>query len=362
MSGVLVESDRTQQRARDLVWWCMGAPALVFVLMNAVLFLLCFVLYFGVAVRVVYAFNTLVMPGLLFASAWLLCRAFPVEVAGERARRVAAVWATLGILLLGVRIYATHIEPRLLQVREVHITSGKLTAPLTILHLSDIQSAGIGAYEQRVFDTIREINPDLVLHTGDLLQPIPPRTYGSELPKAAALFESLDVPRGMYMVQGDTCGPLYSAQPHETGGIAYLHNAEAVIARESDRIRVYGLDLWSSAPQTQARGKVERWLQSDPAAFNIVMGHRPDYILKMNDLAIDLCLAGHTHGGQIRVPFFGPPIIFSHIPRDWARGFREVGNTRLNVSAGIGAEHAHSLPSIRLNCPPEMTVIRVLPG
>ncbi len=64
---------------------------------------------------------------------------------------------------------------------------------------------------------------------------------------------------------------------------------------------------------------------------------------------------------SIFLPFVGPLITFTRIPRDWARGFREVGRTRLNVSAGIGAEHAHGLPSIRINCPPEMTLIHFVP-
>ena len=76
----------------------------------------------------------------------------------------------------------------------------------------------------------------------------------------------------------------------------------------------------------------------------------------IRDIPVDLYLAGHTHGGQIRIPFGGPIIIPSRVPRSWARGFRELGATRLNVSAGIGCEHASRLPSMRLFCPPEMTV------
>jgi len=94
------------------------------------------------------------------------------------------------------------------------------------------------------------------------------------------------------------------------------------------------------------------------------MGHAPDYILDIVDLDIDLCLAGHLHGGgQVRIPFLGPvPIIYeeilqswgSHFPREWAMGYREVHNIRMNVSAGVG-----SGASIRFNCPPSMTLFTV---
>lgn len=92
---------------------------------------------------------------------------------------------------------------------------------------------------------------------------------------------------------------------------------------------------------------------------NILLGHAPDYILSLGHLSIDLCLAGHTHGGQVRIPFFGPPITLSRVPREWARGMHEVGNTRINVSAGVGSEHMMDLPAIRFNCPTEISVIEL---
>jgi hypothetical protein len=85
-------------------------------------------------------------------------------------------------------------------------------------------------------------------------------------------------------------------------------------------------------------------------------------MMGISDVPVDLCLAGHTHGGQIRIPLVGPIVTLSYVPRSWARGFREVGATRLNVSAGIGCEHAAELPSMRLFCPPEMTLIELRPA
>ena len=63
---------------------------------------------------------------------------------------------------------------------------------------------------------------------------------------------------------------------------------------------------------------------------------------------------------QIRLPLFGPLITLSRVPRDWARGFRVIHDRiHLNVSAGLGSEHAANLPAIRVYCPPELTVIDV---
>ena len=58
----------------------------------------------------------------------------------------------------------------------------------------------------------------------------------------------------------------------------------------------------------------------------------------------------------------GPLITLSRVPRSWARGGCQVSGSWINVSAGIGAEHAAGVPSIHFDCPPEMTLITVEPG
>ena len=91
------------------------------------------------------------------------------------------------------------------------------------------------------------------------------------------------------------------------------------------------------------------------------MGHSPNFALALKDTPVDLCLAGHTHGGQVRVPFFGPLTIYSKIPKEWALGFRQIGLPYLNVTAGVGSNRYGGLPPIRFNCPTELTVIELLP-
>lgn len=362
--GVGVDIQQGNEGAPRRAWAFAIAVPLLFVAMNVVLFFCCFLIPFGTIVRVIYNANTIHMPVLFALAGGALLYAARTASRPRPMRTVAALWLLLATAMVLTRIYATHIEPRLLQVREVTIASPKVTRPFSLLHTSDIQSAAIGPYEEKVFETIRRLKPDLILDTGDLLQPTPPLTYRTELPKVAALFRTLDPPLGMYMVEGDTTGPIGKATVEETGGIAYLHSRSETIDVEGLRLRVFGLTLQDSTPSGSPamRSKVASWLHEEPDTLSIVFGHRPDFILAMKELPIDLCLAGHTHGGQIRLPFIGPLITFTRVPRDWARGFREVGRTRLNVSAEIGAEHADGVPSIRINCPPEVTLIRFVPA
>ena len=93
--------------------------------------------------------------------------------------------------------------------------------------------------------------------------------------------------------------------------------------------------------------------------FHVVFGHGPDFALGAVDA--DLLVAGHTHGGQVRLPIIGPLLTYSTIPRAWAAGVTALsGGRTLVVSRGVGMERAHA-PRLRFRCKPEIVIIDVLP-
>jgi hypothetical protein len=95
------------------------------------------------------------------------------------------------------------------------------------------------------------------------------------------------------------------------------------------------------------------------AGFHIVIGHSPKYVLGTTEG--DLLLAGHTHGGQVRLPLVGALLTMSLIPRRWAAGVTDLGGSRrLVVSRGIGLERG-SAPRMRFLCSPEIVVLDVTP-
>lgn len=300
--------------------------------------------------------------GLFVGAPLLILGVVALQVwASRQFERLDATALAVAAVLFGTYVCATHIEPRNLQVRRVTIDKEAVDGELRILHISDIQAAHIGAHERQAFERMRRLDPDLVVHTGDLLQPpTPPKRR-----RLAELFRSLDPPHGVYHVVGDTDVGWTDREWHDfdqAADITTLRNEPIDIETDAGHVRLSGLELTSSRNlQSEALRNILRRVDSGADVTQILAGHAPDFALAVRQTGadVDLALAGHTHGGQIRLPWFGPLLTLSEVPRDWARGHTEVGPTHLNVSAGIGAEHRHNLPSIRFNCPPEMTLLTV---
>jgi len=312
--------------------------------------------------RVTYAFNTIILPIALCAASWHLLLARHRDRSFPRASALGGAYLVVALLLIGVRIYATHIEPHRLTLRHVRIESPKLRRPVRLLHISDFQTARIGGYEEKVVRMVRELDPDLVIHSGDLLQCRTTRIE-TEMPKLTRLFSTVTPPMGKYGVYGDTDWRLGDAGTEALGGLVMLKNSSVTLSDAGSTLRILGLSRRTAGERPPSLlPTVSDWLDTAQTNdFCILVGHAPDFVMEVSSLPIDLCLAGHTHGGQVRIPFFGPIMTLSTVPRKLARGFHQVGNTRINVSAGIGVEHAGGMPPLRFNCPPEMTLIELVP-
>jgi hypothetical protein len=155
---------------------------------------------------------------------------------------------------------------------------------------------------------------------------------------------------------------MYRVPPDELKPMEFLASQSQQVLTDAGVLSLHGLNLNDSRRLKWTLRSVSPWLEtSEVSDFRILFGHAPDFALEVADLPIDLCLAGHTHGGQVRLPGYGPLVIDSQIPKEWARGFRQIGVPYLNVSAGAGSNRRGGLPPLRFNCPTEMTVIDLVP-
>jgi predicted MPP superfamily phosphohydrolase len=98
----------------------------------------------------------------------------------------------------------------------------------------------------------------------------------------------------------------------------------------------------------------------NPKSFNIFLYHFPSEILGISKFPIDLMLAGHTHGGQVCLPFYGAVITHSKTSKRFESGLYRVGDTWLYVNRGIGMDGGLS-PRVRFLARPELTIIDLVP-
>ncbi|MBI1389989.1 MAG: hypothetical protein GC154_16230 [bacterium] len=314
---------------------------------------------FFLMVKWVYNANTLVAPIILLA--W--CGGGFILIRDRRKITPIIAVIVYALCMLLLRVYATHIEPYRLLTIEHTIATPKIhsTSPLRILHVTDIQSMNSGAYEQRVFDRVNELNPDLILFTGDLIQPRRLEDFPIEIEKMERLLAQWNPPLGVYGVEGNVDTWMERGANPSIRGIHWLNGESVELTSHGTTLSLMGL-TWRQSHRGSIE-RIEQWFEAAPPnAITILMGHDPAFAYDALDLPIDLCLAGHVHGGQIVIPGYGPPVTFSAIPRAWARGFRPVGKTWLNVSAGVGCEHAAGAPMLRVFCPPDVTVFTFSPG
>ncbi len=269
-----------------------------------------------------------------------------------------------GTLLLAVYTWAYHVEPQRLESRRHALAIGGETAEaagtLRIVHLSDVQSAEPGEHERRALRAAAALRPDLVVLTGDYAQPRAGGATREEVERqvhALLREEGLAAPLGVFAVPGDV--DLHWPTPLEGLGWRLLSDQSASLALPGGRtLALVGLSLNTSRGRDpgRLRGLLDETADAD---YRVVVGHRPDFARTLAPLRrADLALAGHTHGGQVALPFFGPLITKSSLPRRYAGGLADYAGLPLHVSRGVGMERG-TAPQLRFLCPPEVCLLEV---
>lgn len=295
----------------------------------------------------------------LFGEAIILGMAFAVchRQAGRAGR--AAAMAVLAVILLAVYVDAFHVEPNALRVRH-HVVDG---APgdaeartIRILHLTDIQTPAIGAHEERALRAGLAERPDLIVLTGDYVQDAlgrPTEDQAARDLRALMARLAFDAPLGVFATEGDvgpSCRKVFAGTP-----VQCLIDANTVVTLPGGgTLGITGLS------RGRGRERDPAWLarllsQGPPADNRIVISHAPDFVDAM-PVDVDLVLAGHTHGGQVVFPLFGPPKTASRLPRVYAGGLHDYRGTPLHVSRGVGMERGFA-PPVRFLCPPEICLV-----
>ncbi|HUG52932.1 MAG TPA: metallophosphoesterase, partial [Vicinamibacteria bacterium] len=297
----------------------------------------------------------------------LLVASAVVGWACRRRRRPARAALGLGaaLLLAAAYVQGYHREPHDLQVRSHDVELRGLphdALPLRIAHLSDIQTARVGAYEERALLEARALAPDLVVFTGDYVQGWDDETPRGEMSAFRDLVARVGLrpPLGAFAVKGDVDPPdwrrLFEGTP-----VTCLEDEAARVALPGGRtLAVVGLAAGTSHAHTgtPVRQVIARAPRAD---LQLVVGHAPDFIAAVEPASFDLALAGHTHGGQVVVPFYGPLLLLSRLPRRYAGDVHDYAAIPIHVSRGIGMER-RTAPQVRFLCPPELCLLTLRPA
>jgi predicted MPP superfamily phosphohydrolase len=277
----------------------------------------------------------------------------------------AAAWPGLvvsGALNLAVSaafLHATWVEPFRIGVTQTQLHSAKLSgsAPLRLLQLSDLHVERITSRERALLRIVEELAPDIIVITGDYLN----LSYVHD-PQAQADVHDLlarlcEIARGpIYAITGSPPVDFHNVVPaiFEDLPITWLMDAIEEIHVNGHTVRLVGVRCTRERRQDVPR--LRRLLSgSSERPFTLLLYHSPDLMPEAVELGVDLYLCGHTHGGQIRLPFFGAIITSSDFWKRYEMGCYEEGNTTLYVSRGLGME-GFGTPRARFLAPPEIVL------
>lgn len=242
------------------------------------------------------------------------------------------------------------LSPILKYVRVGFDTLPEAFSGFTILHLSDLHIDGYEPLVEAVCNRLSGLEVDLGVLTGDYRFGVTGACQPVYAPMARILASV--APRYGYVgILGNH--DLSEMLPVFEGmGVSMLLNQSLEIRHGADSVWLLGLD----DPHYFGCDDLPRALHGVPAhAFKILLVHTPEVFAEAAQHGVNLYLCGHTHGGQLCLPFIGPVKTNANSPRQYARGVWRHHSLTGYTSSGVGCSGVRA----RLLCPPELVLIEL---
>ena len=241
------------------------------------------------------------------------------------------------------------------QMKRVELFFAKLPKAFDgyqILHLTDLHLDCQQGLEQRILEAVGGMECDLILFTGDYQDKFDLDPYANQ-EALAVLAEGLKCQDGIYATLGNH-DSYKTAELLESLGIKTLVNQTVTLSKGGQKIHLTGIDdvHYFYSFQTQ-----EAIFAPNPG-FKILAAHSPEAYQMAKVADYDLYLAGHTHGGQVCLPFGIPIVTHARITRDMVRGVWRLGRLVGYTNCGAGTS---GIP-IRWNCPGEILLLTLRCG
>lgn len=286
----------------------------------------------------------------------------------------------MGYLILGFMglmvIWAFGVEPRWLKISKISLKlSTSLKRPVTLLHISDSHFPLHLKTLRRFFDKLAQFHPDFVVYTGDIIE------NDEGVRHCVEALSKLKARVGKYAVLGNHDHYNYSAHdvmaflftlmgrffwPKETNNVEMLKQALEgmgcrVLCNESVRFDFEGTEIHLIGlddPVTRKAEPAKAFQNVGGTGIKILLTHSVDVMRKLDNYPVDLALGGHTHGGQVSIPFYGPLPLKTHsrLGRKFIAGLNRYHQAFTYTSRGIGEGKFFSF---RFLCRPEAVLFEI---
>lgn len=257
------------------------------------------------------------------------------------------------LLPCSIAFYSFYLEPFRLTIDTLSLESS-LSREVRIVQVSDIQISRHYTTEnlEKVVRAVNRQQPDILLFTGDLYE-----NYASYRDDEAliSLLSQMDAKYGKFAIWGNRDYGGGAVRKYESilaqSGFTLLTNASVSIpVSDTDTVFLAGLDdaLLGQPDITP----ILQQLSGDENTYTILMTHEPDTAEQYAQMGFDLIVSGHSHGGQVKIPFF--PTITTHLAERYIDGLYSLSEqTQLYVNSGIGTSR---IP-VRFRVPPEISLL-----
>lgn len=254
------------------------------------------------------------------------------------------------LILLAVPLYAFKIEPNLAVVHHLQMGDQSKPKELKVVQLSDIQVSESYA-NNRLDKVVRKVNqekPDLIVFTGDLFDNYAKYAHEQEI---IGKLGEMKATIGKYAVWGN----------HDYGGGAAAVYERVMNAANFEVLKNAGETITLENGKKMFIGGLDDSLLGNPSVsqtlsyrgnydYSLLLTHEPDVADKFVGTNTQLVLAGHSHGGQVRLPFYQ---VTNVLAKKYVRGLYELSDhTKLYVNTGLGTTAIHA----RFGVPPEISV------
>ncbi len=273
----------------------------------------------------------------------------------------------ISFIVLVVLLVFAYVQNNWLEVSHYAYKSAEVPQEFVgfrVVQISDLHNASFGKDNERLLQKIQELEPDIVVLTGDLVD-----SNHTDIEVALAFAEKVAANYPTYYVTGNHETWLEESdmqallQGLKTVGVVCLSDEYVEIERGSSSITLIGLNdesLGGMKLKVAEKTTGETILltgNEDTSGFQILLAHEPQYIENYSKYQVDLVFSGHAHGGQVRIPFIDRGLVAPGqglFPK-YTEGVHEVNGTTLIVSRGLG----NSIAPVRVFNRPEIVCVEL---